>query len=190
MQRRSVFVLAVLLSVVFIPHLSRRAVSAQSAGVSTFKVAFWNIKSGEGQPMANQPSPFVATGNCTNTAQPLNAWGVGVVPQELLAKVGSDPAVVALGVAEAWNCANPSAVQQVLGWAVRTASKNGVTLIARYGFLGPEAWLQVDTSLASNPTDTMWAVRAPVCLDVQCTRSTMVYAAHAGISAALQLTEY
>src|SRR5689334_17959305 len=96
-------------------HLST-PVAAQSA-TRTFKVAFYNIQSGKGmQPVAGGVSTFADTTNCTDRTQPLNAWGAGVVQAELTARIGNDPSVVALGLAEAWPCATPDAVRQVLGW--------------------------------------------------------------------------
>ena len=76
--------------------------AATAAPGSTFKVAFYNIKSGKGQfALAAKPFTFVDTINCTDRTQPLNAWGVGAVQSELQAAVASDPTVVALGLAEA-----------------------------------------------------------------------------------------
>ena len=53
-----------------------------------------------------------------------------------------------------------------------------MALVAKYGFAGPEQWQQLDTSLNSSPTDTMWALRVPVCLDAACSQSMPVYVAH------------
>ena len=41
--------------------------------------------------------PFASTANCTDTSQPLNAWGVGFF-QEHLRAAFADPQIVALGV--------------------------------------------------------------------------------------------
>ncbi len=65
-----------------------------------------------------------------------------------------------------------------LGWAAHTGERNGVSLLARYGFAGPPEWFQLDTSLNSNPSDTMWVVRAPVCADAACSRSVEVFSSH------------
>jgi hypothetical protein len=153
--------------------------TAQAQPQRTFRVAFYNIQSGKGEiPLPGISCPFLENSNCTDATQPLNAWGLGLVQQELVDKIGSDPQVLALGLAEAWACANPKAVQTALGWAARTSERNGVALIARYGFAGPEEWLQLDTSRNTSPTDTKWVVRAPVCTDAGCTGSVMVHATH------------
>jgi hypothetical protein len=121
---------------------------AQAAPPTSFKVAFFNIKSGKGQiALSGFPTTFADTINCTDRTQPLNAWGVGAVQAELTAKVGNDPSVVALGLAEAWTCATPAAVKTTLGWAANSTERNGVAVVARYGFAGPEQWTQLDTSL-------------------------------------------
>jgi len=87
------------------------------------------------------------------------------VQQELLTSVAGDPEIVALGLAEAWTCATPEAVRAVLGWKATIPERNGVSIVARYGFAGPAQWTQLDTSLTANPSDTMWVVRTPVCVD-------------------------
>lgn len=146
---------------------------------SIFKLAYYNIQGGNGErPLSGFPSTFAENGNCTDPSQPLNAWGEGVVQQELTARIASDPSVVALGLAESWGCAHPAAVQGVLGWPARTTDRNGVVLLARYGLAGPEEWTQLDTSLNVNPSDTKWVVRVPVCLNAGCTQSLKVYTAH------------
>src|SRR5436309_2486701 len=67
---------------------------------SSFKLAFWNVKSGKGQvALPGHPATFVDTPNCTDPTQPLNAWGVDLVQNELVAKVKNDPQIVALGLA-------------------------------------------------------------------------------------------
>ena len=133
---------------------------------ATIKIAFYNIRSGMGQmPLPGHPIPFAATTNCSDLTAPLNAWGIGLVQEQLMASVGSDPRTIALGLAEAWKCGSPENVRTALGWRVRTSERNGVALVARYGFAGPEEWEQLDTSLNVNPVDTMWVLRVPVCLD-------------------------
>jgi hypothetical protein len=150
------------------------------AGAQTFKVAYWNIRSGRGQiALPGFPATFVDTSNCTDAAQPLNAWGIGLVPQEL-ANLAADPRIVALGLGEAWTCANSQRVRAALGWAATVTDHNGVSIVARYGFAGPLQWKQLDTSQASNPSDTKWVVRAPVCLDAACSSSIEVFTAHWG----------
>lgn len=153
--------------------------SAQST--PSFKIAALNIKSGHGQPgLPGRVSTFVDSANCTDLAQPLNAWGVGVVQAMLNRDIGSDPSIIALALSESWSsvCGSPQHVQEVLGWAARTSSRNGTALVAKYGFAGPEQWLQLDTTLNDDPNDTTWVVRAPVCVDAACTGSIAVFAAH------------
>ena len=151
--------------------------AAQSA---TVKVAFWNVRSGKGAAaLSGHLTPFADTTNCTDLTQPLNAWGVGAVQAEL-AKLNADPAVVALGLAESWYnvCGSPANIRAALGWKAMTAEQNGVALVARYGLAGATEWLQLDTSLNKTPTDTMWVLRAPVCINSACTESMPIYVAH------------
>jgi hypothetical protein len=146
---------------------------------TVFKIAYYNIQGGNGErPLPGYPSAFTESGNCTDPSRPLNAWGEGIVQQELVTRIGNDPSVVALGLGESWGCAHPAAVQNVLGWPARTSERNGVVLLARYGLAGAETWTQLDTSRNVNPSDTKWVVRAPVCLNTGCTRWTMVHIAH------------
>jgi hypothetical protein len=148
---------------------------AQSA---TFKVATFNIRSGRGQPaLPGHTALFADSLNCTDTTQPLNAWGIGFIQQHLRAAL-SDPSVVALGLSEAWFCGIPSNVRQALGWKASSTERNGVALVARYGFGGPEEWVQLDTSLNINPADTMWVLRVPVCLDAACSATINLFTAH------------
>jgi hypothetical protein len=153
--------------------------SAQASAQSTFKLAFFNIQSGKGEPaLPGHPVEFYDTGNCTDASQPMNAWGVGLVQAHLIKSVGNDPSVVALGLAEAWPCGSPENVRAALGWKAKSSEHNGVGIVARYGFAGPEQWQQLDTSLNTSPTDTMWALRIPVCLDAACSRNMVVFVAH------------
>ena len=144
-----------------------------------FKVAFYNIKSGKGQvALPGLPSTFADTANCTNPRLPLNAWGTGAVQAVLAAQVAADPDIVALGLSEAWPCATPTAVRNVLGWKAASSERNGVGIVARHGFAGAEAWAQLDTSVNVNPSDTKWVLRVPVCLDAACSDSVVVFTAH------------
>src|SRR6266542_1342334 len=154
------------------------AQTAASSSDATFKVAYYNIQSGMGTTQLTGICSFERNSNCTDPSQPLNAWGAGVVQAELNRALNSDSSVIALGLAEAWTCASPAAVLESLGWAAHTGERNGVSLLARYGFAGPPEWFQLDTSLNSNPSDTMWVVRAPVCADAACSRSVEVFSSH------------
>jgi endonuclease/exonuclease/phosphatase family metal-dependent hydrolase len=145
----------------------------------TFKVAFYNIRSGKGiQPLRGHVAPFAETDNCADRSRPVNAWGAGVVQRELVDRLGSDRAVIALGLTEAWHCASPEQVRAALGWKSHTGERNGTALVARYGTSGTPRWVQLDTSQNKNPKDTMWVVGASVCLDASCTKTVDVYATH------------
>jgi exonuclease III len=153
------------------------------AAAENFKIAYWNIKGGQGQvALPGHQAAFASTANCTDTTKPLNAWGYNVVQQELRDQINNDPAIIALGLGEAWTtvCGSPERVRAVLGWAARTTEQNGVAVVARYGFAGASQWQQLDTSQTINPGDTMWVVRTPVCLDSACTSAINIYTAHWG----------
>lgn len=149
------------------------------AAPGTFKLAFYNIRSGQGvQPLRGHPALFADGSNCDPSSnKPMNAWGVGIVQREL-ERLKNDQEVVALGLAEAWICASPRNVTRTLGWRQHTAERNGTALLARYGFAGKEEWLQLDTSRNTNPKDQMWIVRGAVCLDERCGSTIDVYAGH------------
>src|SRR5436190_6912524 len=161
--------------------MSAVAPASAVAQTPTFKVAWYNIQSGKGAPaLSGHTSTFVDTTNCTDTTKPLNAWAAGLVQSHLKNSVGADPKVVALGLGEAWatTCGSPENVRQALGWKSRTSEQNGVAMVAKYGFAGPEEWVQLDTTLNPNPADTMWVLRIPVCLDQACSQSINLFASH------------
>ena len=167
--------------------------SAIAQTTSTFKVAWFNIQSGKGEPaLTGHTSTFVDTTNCTDRTKPINGWGTGFVQSHLTKSVGSDPKMVALGLAEAWasTCGSPENVRQLLGWKSRTSERNGVAMVAKYGFAGPEEWVQLDTTLNPNPADTMWVLRMPVCLDSACSQTINVFASHWYSSGTNKLTSY
>ncbi len=166
----------VALALLLLPPSSR----AQSAP-ATFKVGFYNIQSGKGEPgLPGRATPFVDSGNCTDATQPLNAWGTGFIQQHLAGSLGADPRVVALGLTEAWStvCGSPENVRLALGWKARTSERNGLAMVARYGFAGGQEWQQLDTTMNANPADTMWVLRVPVCLDAACSQSMNVFVTH------------
>jgi exonuclease III len=152
--------------------------SAQTGG-GTVKLAYFNIQGGKGEMgLPGRPILFTDNANCTDKTAPLNAWGVGFV-QQALAPVRNDPSVVALGLSESWLCGSAENVRLALGWARKTTQGgNGVAIIARHGFAGPESWQQLDTSLNPNPADTMWVGRVPICVDAACSASILMYTAH------------
>lgn len=153
------------------------ALSAQAD--SRVRLAFFNIQSGIGEVgLAGRPVLFADTKNCNDRTKPLNAWGVGLVQRELVKSIKGDPGVIALGLAEAWECARPEDVRQVLGWQAKTSSRNGLAVVARCGFAGEEVWQQLDTSQNPNPADTMWVVRVAACADAACSASVLLYASH------------
>ena len=156
-------------------HLSAQSVPA------SFKVAYFNIQSGKGEPaLPGRVTEFYDVNNCTDPSQQLNAWGVGFVQRHLVESVGNDPRIVALGLGESWAsvCGSPENVRKALGWKARSSERNGVAMVARYGFAGPEEWIQLDTSLNTNPSDTMWVLRLPVCLTADCTQTMNMFTAH------------
>jgi len=130
------------------------------------------------QPLGRGPAPFAETVNCDPKAGPVNAWGTGIVQATLAKSISRDAAVVALGLAEAWNCGSPKHVRETLGWKADSSERNGVALLAKFGFAEKVEWLELDTSQNANPRDTMWIVRGAVCLDAGCGDSIDVYAAH------------
>lgn len=145
----------------------------------SIKIAFYNLRGGQGSPaLPGHPAPFVETKNCDPRSGPANAWGAGLIQRELKASVGADSAIVAFGVAESYLCAPPDEVLQLLGWKASTDERNGVGLLARYGFARVPEWRQLDTSRNEEPNDTMWVVGAPVCLDASCRETLDVYATH------------
>ena len=153
---------------------------AQSAS-ATFKVAYFNVQSGKGEPaLPGRVASFVDTANCTDTTQPLNAWGTGFFQEHLVKSIKNDPKIVAMGLGESWPsvCASPENIRKVLGWKSKTSSQNGVAMVAKYGFVGAEEWVQLDTSLNTNPADTMWALRMTVCLNEMCSQTISVFTAH------------
>ena len=111
---------------------------APAEAQTTFKVAYFNIQSGKGEPgLPGRQVLFSDTTNCTDPSQPLNAWGVNFLQPYLVNSVGADPSIVALGLSEAWLCGSEVNVRQVLGWRAHSTNRNGVAVVARYGFAGP-----------------------------------------------------
>src|SRR5438067_6025376 len=114
------------------------------ASAQAIKIAHRNIKSGTGMDGFSTGANIF---NGNDTTCTTNAWGVGYVQQFLNTYVKNDPAVVALVVNEAWgsSCAQPKnhLVGEVLtGWhyptntGTSTGEHDGVSIIARYGFVG------------------------------------------------------
>jgi hypothetical protein len=155
------------------------AAAAHARQPRTFKLAYYNIRSGIGmQPLGRRPLPFAETANCDPKSGPVNAWGIGLVQAELVRAVGNDRLVLALGLAEAWRCASPANVREALSWKEDSGERNGVAIVARYGFAGRVEWLELDTSANENHRDTMWIVRGSVCVDSPCSASIDMYSAH------------
>jgi hypothetical protein len=145
---------------------------------TNFKVAYWNIQSGKGEPaIAGHTAHFADTTNCTDPSQPMNAWGIDFVQQELRTKIRDDVSIIALGLGEAWatTCANPNSVKNVLGWAAATESRNGTAVVARYGFAGTPQWQQLTNT---NPQETIWVVRTAVYTDASLTQTIDLYTSH------------
>ncbi|HEY2905522.1 MAG TPA: endonuclease/exonuclease/phosphatase family protein, partial [Vicinamibacterales bacterium] len=141
---------------------------------SEFKVATWNIRSGDGRCPISGSCPFVdSTQNCTDPGQPLNAWGVGI-PQSALSVVNEDSTLIALALQEAWACGQPTNVKNVLRWAYASTAYNGTALLTRYGIRGT-----LESKLVSAPTDEpAYILGADVCLDLTCAATLRVYVVH------------
>lgn len=78
------------------------AIAMPMAQAPTFKLAFYNIRSGQGiEALRGHTTPFAATVNCDPRSGAVNAWGVGMVQKELVKAIKNDSAVLALGLAEA-----------------------------------------------------------------------------------------
>jgi len=166
--------------------------SPRAQRAASVKVAFYNIRSGQGVTgLRGGASSFTAGPNCNDRSKPLNAWGTGVVQKTLTSSLGDDPSIVALGLAEAWKatCASPERVRAALGWKAASDSQNGVALVARYGFKG-ERWQQLDTSKNKSPGDTAWVLRAEVCTDRSCQRQLLIYVGHWYATGAQQQDTY
>ena len=164
----------------------------RAQGTAAIRVAFYNIRSGQGVPaLPGRPVLFAGGANCTDRSKPVNAWGAGVVQKTLASALNDDPSIVALGLAEAWKavCASPERVRGVLGWKAASDSQNGVALVARYGFKD-ERWQQLDTSKNKSPSDTAWVLRAAICADPPCHRRLLSYVAHWYATGASQQSTY
>ena len=156
--------------------LASLALAAQTA--EPVKVAFYNIRAGQGiQPLRGHAALFADGVNCNDPNKPRNAWGAGLIQREL-DRLAADPQLIAIGLAEAWYCASPENVRAAMGWKQHTRERNGTGLVARYGLRGNPEWQQLDTSQNKSPGDSMWIVRASVCVDPGCARTLDVYAAH------------
>lgn len=172
--------------------LSIVVIGDRPAAQNLVKIGFYNIRSGQGvQPLRGHAAPFTAGTNCTDSSRPMNAWGTGLVQRVLKTAIGDDPAVVALGLAEAWKsvCASPERVRDTLGWKGAASIRNGVSLVARYGLKG-ERWQQLDTSSNRNPADTAWVLHAVVCTDAACRGTLVTYVAHWYATGAAQVSTY
>lgn len=155
-----------------------------ASDAQTFKVAQYNVQSGKGiDQFAGHPDSFDRTDNCNrpgdDPTQPLNAWGTGFFQTHALGPIKNDPAVVALAVQEAWNCATPERIRSELGWADKTAEFNGTAIIARYGFKNAT----VMASLTTSNNDPKHVVYRQICLkspteDPGCTQTLDVFSTH------------
>ena len=139
----------------------------------TFKVATWNVRSGMGIRSASTTAWKHDTLNCADKSRPMNAWGMGL-PQRELERIKADDSIVALAIQEAWTCAVPSKVNEVLGFraATRDQDGNGTALLARYGFAQPTTHERIEAKLGS------WVVGGEVCLDASCSASVPMYSTH------------
>ncbi len=171
--------------------LAAAGTAPQRSG-NVVKVAFYNIRSGQGAPpLPGRAAPFASTANCTDASRPMNAWGTELVQKTLKDAIGGDEAVIALGLAESWKtvCASPERVRETLGWKKSSSVQNGVAIVARYG-LKEERWQQLDTSRNTNPSDTAWVQRAAVCADPACARTLLTFVAHWYATGPSQIATY
>lgn len=145
------------------------AAAGEIAQPAAFKVATWNIRSGQGIAGFSTTNWTSNTPNCTDRSQPLNAWGMGL-PQAELGKVRDDRSIVAFAVQESWACGNPSNVNSVLGFKEMTGERNGTALAARYGFASAPTYVNVGGD--------DWIVGGPVCLDAACSASVPIFSTH------------
>jgi hypothetical protein len=146
----------------------------------TFKVSTWNIRSGMGITGFTTTHWKHDTLNCSEKSRPLNAWGMGL-PQRELTRIKDDESIVALALQEAWNCALPQNVNEVLGFRGATREQNGIAILARHGFAGDPTYERVDAKLNS------WLVGGQVCLDAACSASLPMYSTHWGGSSDVDL---
>ncbi len=153
------------------PTATSSAATAAAGGSRSFKVATWNIRSGMGVRGFSTRTWDDETLNCTDRSRPLNAWGLGL-PQKVLAGIAADPAIVAIGVNEAWNCAAPDQINAVLGFRAVSREQQGVALLARHGMAGAFVYARIDAD------DDRWAIGGPVCLDADCSSSVVMFATH------------
>jgi hypothetical protein len=158
------------------------AVPRAADAPSEVGIATWNVRSGMGIRGFRTRQWSHDTLNCTDSKQPLNAWGIGL-PQRVLQALAADPALVALAVQEAWNCGAPENIRTALGFRASTRERNGVALVARHGFEGGEVTHRIG---APGGYDA-WLIGARVCLDRACSAALPVFSTHWG---ARQGSEY
>jgi endonuclease/exonuclease/phosphatase family metal-dependent hydrolase len=168
------FVAPLLFAVASIALLARLDAGPQVSRPSrTFKVATWNIRSGMGIRGFTNTGWNDDTINCDDPTRPVNAWARGL-PQQQLRRLADTPAIVAVALQEAWNCASPSRVNAVLGFKAITREYEGVALAARYGFSEPVSYRRIDD------VNNRWLVGGGVCLDAACSSSVPIYSTHWG----------
>ncbi len=145
----------------------------RSGASGGWKVAHWNVQSGFGKAGWTGSCSFRPGSSCS-----ANAWGDGRGPlaQMLINKVKNDPGVVALTLNEAWTCATPERIRSLLGWSAAAPERNGVSIVARYGFAGPSETRALPR--CSSSAEQRYVVYAPVYVDAARTRVAHVYATH------------
>jgi endonuclease/exonuclease/phosphatase family metal-dependent hydrolase len=145
---------------------------------TTFKVANWNIRSGDGSCASGFSCPFNDTvQNCTDQTMPMNAWGKGFV-QGSLNNLNTDQSIIALGLEEAWNCGKPANVNSVLGWKFASGEYDGAAMLARYGIVG-----SLQTKQVSWEGELRFVLGADVCVNAACSGTVRVYVSHLGATA-------
>ena len=148
--------------------------ASQSARPQAFTVATWNVRSGMGIQGFGTRSWSHETLNCTDRRKPLNAWGIGL-PQRELRRIREDASIVALAVQEAWNCGSPENLNSVLGFKGSTRTRNGVALLARFGFSGNHIEHPIGTDNYKS-----WLVGGRLCLNSACSDTIPMFSTHFG----------
>jgi hypothetical protein len=146
---------------------------AQAPPARSFEVANWNVRSGMGIAAATNSHINSDTTDCS-----LNASKPGGPFWPAMDTVRDDPAIVALGVQEAWACATPEKIREYLGWRHATPERNGTALVSRFGLKGPHVMQQIAFKKVDGASEDQWVFGGDVCLDKDCSATERIYVAH------------
>ena len=144
----------------------------------TFKLAYYNIQSGLGaRASPGHASSFVRTKlHRPDPADECVGRGNGAAGTDRANRKGSAGSLP-WASAKRGLARPPNGSCQCLGEG-SVDDANGVAMLTRYGFAGPEIWQQLDTTQNENPADTKWVLRLRVCLDAPCSQTFPVMVAH------------